>query len=356
MNDNPLLDFSDAAALRRRAARARRRPPSTRSSPRAGTIERARGPGRAPTWETFVEPLDDANEKLGRAWAQVSHLNAVMNTPARCARHTTPRCRRSRSSSPSRARTSACTRASRRCVRQQRSRGSRASRKRIVENQLRDFRLGGAELPPPQKARFLAIQEELAQLASRFQDNVLDATNAFGLYVTDRAELAGIPEDVIATAREAAAEGGRDGWKLTLHMPSLPAGDAVRRQPRAARDACTARIRHPRLRVRASPSGTTTPNIVRILELRAEEAQLLGYALFRRGVARDQDGAARRPRCSSSCDDLARARSPSPSATWRSCAISRATELGLAELRAWDVAYASREAARRRATRSPTRR
>ena len=104
-------------------------------------------------------------------------------------------------------------------------------------------RLGGAELPPPQKARFLEVQEELAKLASRFQDNVLDSTNAFGLYVTDPAELlfgrggrrgrdqplrverpgrrAGRPElsAVLATAREGAKKDGRDGWKLTLHMP-----------------------------------------------------------------------------------------------------------------------------------------
>src|SRR5439155_22958631 len=92
------------------------------------------------------------------------------------------------------------------------------ARKRHIENELRDFRLGGAELPPPEKARFLAIQKELARLASRFQDNVLDATNAGGLYVTEEAELSGVPADVKQTAREAARKEGREGWKLTLHM------------------------------------------------------------------------------------------------------------------------------------------
>ena len=93
------------------------------------------------------------------------------------------------------------------------------ARKRHVENELRDFRLGGAELPPPEKARFREIQEELARLASRFQDNLLDATNAFAHYVKDEKELSGIPQDVLDTAREAARKEGREGWKLVLHMP-----------------------------------------------------------------------------------------------------------------------------------------
>ena len=85
---------------------------------------------------------------------------------------------------------------------------------------MRDFRLSGAELPEDRKPRFQAIQEELAALAAKFSENLLDATNTFAEIVTDEAELAGLPADVIQAAREAAEKDGKAGWKFTLHMPS----------------------------------------------------------------------------------------------------------------------------------------
>ena len=89
-----------------------------------------------------------------------------------------------------------------------------------MENELRDFRLGGAELSPEDKARFMALREKLSELSSRFSDNLLDATNAFSHYSTDASEVAGIPEDVLQAAREAAQAEGQPGWKFTLHAPS----------------------------------------------------------------------------------------------------------------------------------------
>jgi oligopeptidase A len=73
----------------------------------------------------------------------------------------------------------------------------------VIENELRDFKLSGAELPDADKARFKAIQEELATLTASFDDHVLDATNAYALYVDDAKRLAGLPEDVVTEAREA---------------------------------------------------------------------------------------------------------------------------------------------------------
>src|SRR5205085_1935341 len=96
---------------------------------------------------------------------------------------------------------------------------SRAQRK-IVENEIRDFRLSGAELPEAQKKRFSEIQEELAKLSTRFSENVLDSTNAFVLYVEDAAELDGVPEDILEGAREAAQKDAKEGWKFTLQAPS----------------------------------------------------------------------------------------------------------------------------------------
>src|ERR671924_573124 len=122
-----------------------------------GTIERVL---RAPvSWESFVAPLEDSNELLGRAWGQVAHLHAVLDSPElreaynanlpKITQYWTELGQDQRlfekykelAASPAFVSLS-------------------APRQRIVENALRDFRLGGAELPPEKKARFAAIQEE----------------------------------------------------------------------------------------------------------------------------------------------------------------------------------------------------
>jgi len=95
-----------------------------------------------------------------------------------------------------------------------------AAQKKVIDNELRDFRLGGAELPAAEKARFKQVIEELAGLSSKFNDNVLDATNAFELVIADKQRLAGIPDDALEFAADAATQAGKQGWKFTLHMPS----------------------------------------------------------------------------------------------------------------------------------------
>ena len=92
--------------------------------------------------------------------------------------------------------------------------------KKVIENSLRDFRLGGAELPDADKPRFAQIQDEQAILAKAFSDHVLDATDAFVHVVASIDDLAGLPEDVIAAAADTAKQKGLEGWALTLHFPS----------------------------------------------------------------------------------------------------------------------------------------
>src|SRR5690606_9767443 len=154
-------------------------------------------------WQDFVQPVVDANERLARAWGQVSHLNAVMNTPElrEIYNANLPRI------------TQYYVELSQDPVLFEKFRQLQAdpafsklsqARRKIVENQWRDFRLGRAELPPEDKDRFMQIQEELSALSAKFSDNLLDATNAFSLFIEDREQLAGIPEDILQAAREAA--------------------------------------------------------------------------------------------------------------------------------------------------------
>ena len=141
----------------------------------------------APSWDNFMLPMDDANERLSRAWGQVGHLNAVMNSPELRDVYNAnlPKITQYYAELGQNLELFNKVKAIRNgtefpCL--------TAARQKIIENELRDFRLGGAELPEDQKARFLAIQEELSRLCSSFSDNVLDATNAFSWLVEDEAE------------------------------------------------------------------------------------------------------------------------------------------------------------------------
>jgi oligopeptidase A len=179
------------------------------------------------------------------------------------------------------------------------------AQRKIVDNEIRDFRLSGAELPEDQKPRFQAISEELASLSAKFSENLLDATNAFAQFVTDDAKLAGIPDDVRQAAREAAEKDGKSGWKFTLHMPSyLPVMQyAEDRELRATMYRAYA--------TRAAEFGPTeldnTPLITKILELRQEEARMPRWPNRSR-------------KCSPSCAIWRRRPNPSPKRTSPNCA------------------------------------
>jgi oligopeptidase A len=231
----------------------------------------------APTWDNFVVPLDNANERMNRAWGQVSHMNAVMNSPQLREVYNVnlPKITQFYAELGQNQALFAKYKALRQAPE---FANLSAARKRIVENELRDFRLGGAELPDDKKARFLAIQEEQSALSSKFSENILDATNAFSLYIEDEKELSGIPADVRQTAAEAAQKDAKAGWKFTLHAPSyLPIlqyadNRTLREKMYHAYLTRAAEFEH--------PQWNNAPLIEKILKLRDEEAKLLGYNSF----------------------------------------------------------------------------
>ena len=229
--------------------------------------------------------MEDANERLSRTWGQISHLNAVVNTPelrevynANLPLVTQYYAELSQDQ--------VMFEKFKQLGQDTEFENLSPARKKIINDALRDFRLGGAELPPEKKERFLRIQEELSALSSKFNDNLLDATNNFMLHVEDAGEISGIPDDVLQTASELAKKAQASGWKFTLHAPSyiplMQYADSRHLREKMYRAYVT----------RASelgPSGQTsdstpdldnTPLIARILELRKEEAQLLGFDCY----------------------------------------------------------------------------
>jgi oligopeptidase A len=240
-------------------------------------VARIGSDARRATWDTVVAPQLVAQERLERAWNVVAHLNAVVNAPALRTAYTAALGR----ITALRAEVEQDARLFARYRELRASNGFAAlepSRQRLVDTALRDFRLGGAELASAAKERLRAVREEEASLMARFEDNVLDATNGFALHIDDAGRLAGMPLHWLDAAREAAAAEGRAGWKITLHAPSyLPV-------MQHARDRALRETLYRAYTTRASEFGPAEwnngPLIVRLLELRHEEARLLGFANY----------------------------------------------------------------------------
>jgi oligopeptidase A len=342
--DNPLLDFS--ALPRFASIRAEHVAPAVDALIAGGraTVERLAALDVASTWDNFIEPLDDANEKLARAWAQVAYLNAVVNTPELRSAYNAalPKVTQYFTEQGQDQRLHAGFKA---LAASSAFQSFPPARRRHVDNELRNFRLGGAELAPPEKARFLQIQEELANIGARFQDNLLDATNDFGLYVADEAELSGVPQDVRDTARAAAAKEGREGWKLTLHMPCyLPlmqyADDQGLRE-RMNRAYVT------RASEFGKPEWDNTAHIKRLLELRGEAAKLLGFDSYA-DLSLATKMAASPREALAFLDDLALRSRPFAERDMEELRRFAREDLGMAGVGACDVPYVSEKLRQKR--------
>ena len=295
-------------------------------------------------WDDFVAPLEDANERIGRAWGQVAHLHAVLDSPAlrEVYNANLPKLTQYWTELGQ-------NQALFEKYKQLRRSGEFAAlspaRKKIVENAIRDFRLSGAELPPESKKRFAEIQDELSRLGSKFSENLLDATNAYSLLIEERSRLAGIPDDVLAAAREAAEKDGKAGWKFTLHAPSyFPVLQYA--EHRALRETLY-RESTTRASEFGRPEWDNTPLIARIVELRREMARLLGYANFAE-VSLVPKMAESPAQVLAFLDDLARRARPFAEKDAAELRAFAKDELHIEELQAWDVAYASEKLRARR--------
>jgi len=299
-------------------------------------LERVVGPDVPPDFDAMAAVFTVATERLARAWGAVGHLTGVADTPELRAAHAEnlPRITEFFTRQGADERLYAKYRAV--------AAGADAARlgpvrRKALSNWLRDFKLGGADLRGADKARYTAIQERLAELSRQFSEHVLDATDGFASYVPET-DLAGVPADAIAVARAAAAADGREGCKLTLHFPSyLPVMQMGRN--RALRETLyTAYV------TRASEAGPAerdnTPVMRELLQLRQEEAQLLGYRNFAE-LSLVPKMAGSPEEVVAFLRDLGRRARPSAAADLAELREFAARELGLDDLQAWDVPFAS---------------
>ncbi|RLJ67719.1 M3 family metallopeptidase [Sulfurisoma sediminicola] len=334
---NPLLDFSglprfDAVTPDHVAPAIRELLEQNRAL--IQTLTREETPA---TWTGFVQPLTDAGERLSRAWGIVGHLHSVNDVPAWREAYNAMLPEVSRfyaelgqnlalfakfkalAASPEYAILS-------------------PARRRILDNDLRDFRLSGAELPEADKPRFQAIQEELAALAAKFSENLLDATNAHAEWVEDEKGVAGLPADVVAAARAAAEKDGKPGWKFTLHAPSyIPVMQYADDRDLRAR---MYRAYATRASEQGRPEWDNGPLIGKILALRAEEAGLLGYANYAE-VSLVPKMASTPAEVAAFLRELAAKARPHAERDMAELREFAAKELNLAALESWDLSWVS---------------
>lgn len=289
------------------------------------------------TWDSLIAPLEEVNDRLSRIWSPVSHLNAVLNSEALRAAH------------------DACLpllSEFQTYVGQHEGLYqayltlsesddfpllSGAQRKEIL-NTLRDFRLSGIGLPTEAQQRYGEIQARLSELASRFSNNVLDATQGWSKLVTDEAELAGLPQSAQAAARQLAEQKGQQGWLFTLDIPSyLPV------MMYADNRALRAEL-YEAFTTRASDQGPNAGKwdnsaiMSELLTLRRELAQLLGFANYAE-LSLATKMADKPEQVVNFLTDLAAKSLPQGKAELEEIRAFAAEQHGQSELAAWDLAY-----------------
>ena len=330
---NPLLDFSDLP-LFDRIQPEHVGPAVDDLMAKADTaLETVTAPDFPATWTGIARVLDVATENLGRAWGAVSHLNSVADTPELRAAYNAalPRV------------TEFWTRlgADERLYAKYKAidvATLNAEQRQAHKNAIRNFVLSGAELQGTARERFAQIQERQAELSHKFSENALDATDAFAYYATD-AEVAGIPADVLQTARAQAEAEGKAGYRLSLKMPSyLP----------VMQFATSGKLRETlykayttRASDQAAPEFSKFDNsaiMKEILALRLEEAQLLGYRNF--GEVSVVAKMAQSPEeVIGFLRDLARRARPYAEKDVADLRAFATGQLNLSELQPWDYAY-----------------
>ncbi|MFO0041030.1 MAG: M3 family metallopeptidase [Pseudomonadota bacterium] len=291
------------------------------------------------TWDGVMQPQEDLDDRLSRAWAPVSHLHSVRDTPA---------LREAYGEALEKITDWETELGQNRdlyeAVRAVRDGAGFAAltpvQQRIVTESIRDFELSGVALEEPARSRYREIANELSKLSTEFEQALLDATDAWHLDVADAGALAGLPDSALALLRQYAQEAGTEGWRITLQHPSYVAV-LTHADDRALRHTV-----YEAYATRASDQGPhagrfdNAPRIERIMALRHEAAALLGFAnAAEESLATKM--AAESGRVLGFLRDLAARARPVAERELAGLATFARETLGLAAIEPWDVAYAS---------------
>ncbi|WP_166268664.1 oligopeptidase A [Marinobacter caseinilyticus] len=304
-----------------------------------------------PTWDTLAQPMQGLEDRLNNAWSVISHLNGVMNSDELRTVYKNCLEKLTEYSTELSQNTELCNAYKKLADRDDFS-GLDEAQQKAINNTLRDFHLGGVDLPPEQKTRYADLKRELAELSNRFSDNVLDATQHWQRHITDASELAGLPETALAGAAQAAKQRDLEGYLITLDFPSFYPVMTYCDNRALRRDVYEAFV------TRASDMGPdagtwdNTPVMAEILKRRHALAQLLGFKHYAERslatkMARSEDEVL------GFLNELAKKSKPIAEQDMADLqAFARETH-GVEELEAWDIGYYSEKLSQQRYDISP---
>ena len=293
--------------------------------------------GEPYSWDNLVTPIEEMEDHLGRIWSPVSHMNSVVNSDE--LRDAYNNCLPKLSEYGTEMGQNVELYKAYQAIKDSAEfKKLDEAQKKIINNALRDFHLSGIDLPEEKKKRFRDIKQQLSKLTSKYEENVLDATQAWSKHIKDKKQLAGLPDSALAMAKQAAEAKELDGWLFTLNFPSYYAVITYA-DDRALREEI-----YQAYSTRASDQGPNAGKwdnsdiMNNILGLRHELSLLLGYQNYAERslvtkMAEDPD------QVLSFLHDLAkRSKSMAKQELSELTGFAR-QEHDVADLSAWDIAY-----------------
>ncbi|MEJ2464764.1 MAG: oligopeptidase A [Candidatus Thiodiazotropha sp.] len=292
--------------------------------------------GQQHNWKNLVEPLEQLDDRLSRAWSPVSHMNSVVNNDELRKAYNACLPKLSDYATEMGQNSALCDAYKAVAANRQ---GLDAVQNKLLDNALLDFHLSGVDLPPEKKQRYKEISQALSQLTTKFEENLLDSTNAWSKLITDVSELVGLPDSALGLAAQTARQRDhQEGWLLTLDFPSyLPVMTyADNRELR--------REVYQAFATRASDQGPyagewdNSEVMEQILALRHEQAQLLGFANYaERSLARKM--ARTTDEVIQFLNDLAQRSRPQAQRELDELQAYAKEKHGMGDLQAWDIGY-----------------
>jgi oligopeptidase A len=303
------------------------------------TVESCLNASNHYTWKNLIEPIENAEDRLGKAWSPVSHMNSVVNSDE--LREAYNACLPKLSAySTEMGQNEALFKAYKSIAESDEYATLDTAQQKIIQNALRDFHLSGIDLDAEKKQRYKEISQVLSQLASHFEENVLDATNAWTKLITNELDLTGLPESALAQARQTAEQNGQQGWMITLQFPSYHAVMTYADNRELRRE------HYESYTTRASDQGPhagrwdNSEIMEKILALRHEKARLLGFNNYAElSLAK---------KMAETPDDVMHFLEDLADKSWRQARRDLAelrdfarTYYGIGDLQAWDIGYYS---------------
>ncbi|MFP6807822.1 MAG: oligopeptidase A [Pseudomonadales bacterium] len=231
------------------------------------------------SWDGLIQARDELEDKLNQAWSPVSHMNSLVNSDD--LRKVYNECLPKLSEySTEMGQNLQLFQAYKELSESRQSKDLTIAQGKVIDNALREFRLSGIDLNVAEKQRFADISKQLAELSSRFSDNVLDANGAWSKLIVEAAELKGLPDNALALLKQTADQRGEDGYLLTLDMPSYLPVMTYCDNSELRQEVYEAFV------TRASDQGPSAGKfdnsalMLDILKLRKEQAALLGFDNF----------------------------------------------------------------------------